>query len=86
MSKKEILVAETGGLFFKIKSNFILKKFFYHLGNHKKLSIIKYNKQLQKKFGITSIDFKEETQSEIEIKIKRDYIGKNKGKNKFDKY
>ena len=44
------------------------------------MSIIKYNKKLQEKLGIASIDFKEETQSEIEIKIKKDYIGKNKGK------
>ena len=75
----EILV-ETRNLFLKTKSNFILKKFFSHLENYKKLSIIKYNKILQQKLGITSVDFKEETQTEIEVKIKKDYIGKNEGK------
>ena len=80
MSQKGIFVAESKNLFLKTKSNFILKKYFSHLENYKKLSIIKYNKKLQEKLGITSIDFKEETQSEIEIKIKKDYIGKNKGK------
>ena len=80
MSQKEILVAESKNLFLKTKSNFILKKYFSYLENYKKLSIIKYNKKLQEKLGITSIDFKEATQSEIEIKIKKDYIGKNKGK------
>ena len=80
MSQKGIFVAESKNLFLKTKSIFILKKYFSHLENYKKLSIIKYNKKLQEKLGITSIDFKEETQSEIEIKIKKDYIGKNKGK------
>ena len=80
MSHKGIFVAESKNLFLKTKSIFILKKYFSHLENYKKLSIIKYNKKLQEKLGIASIDFKEETQSEIEIKIKKDYIGKNKGK------
>ena len=80
MSQKGIFVAESKNLFLKTKSIFILKKYFSHLENYKKLSIIKYNKKLQEKLGIASIDFKEETQSEIEIKIKKDYIGKNKGK------
>ena len=78
MSQKEIFVAESKNLF--LKSNFILKKYFSHLENYKKLSVIKCNIKLQNKLGITSIDFKEATQSEIEIKIKKDYIGKNKGK------
>ena len=80
MSQKGIFVAESKNLFLKTKSIFILKKYFSHLENYKKLIIIKYNKKLQEKLGITSIDFKEATQSEIEIKIKKDYIGKNKGK------
>ena len=75
----EILV-ETRNLFLKTKSNYILKKFFSHLENYKKLSIIKYNKILQQKLGITSVDFKEETQTEIEVKIKKDYIGIYEGK------
>ena len=74
------IIVEAGNLFLKTKSNFILQKFFSHLENYKKLSIIKYNKRLQKKLGITSVDFKEETQTEIEVKIKKDYLGKNKGK------
>ena len=43
----EFLV-ETRNLFLKTKTNFILKKFFSHLENNKKLSIIKYNKKFQK--------------------------------------
>ena len=73
MSQKGIFVAESKNLFLKTKSIFILKKYFSHHENYKKLSIIKYNKKLQEKLGIASIDFKEETQSEIEIKIKKDY-------------
>ena len=47
------------------------KKIFYPLGTYKKLSIIKYNKNVQEKLGIAPNDFKEATQTEPETKIKR---------------
>ena len=42
----------------KIKSNFILKKIFSNLDNKRKFITIVYNKSLQRKFGLNTIDFR----------------------------
>ena len=41
----------------KIKSNFILKKVFIHLVIKKRLKVISYNKNIQKKLGLELVDF-----------------------------
>ena len=55
--------------FEKIKSNFILRKFFDILKENKSLSIIKYNKKLQKRLNININDYKEYSQFYTPIEI-----------------
>ena len=42
----------------KIKSSLILKKIFYNVDNKRKLNIIIYNKEIQKRLGLDLIDFR----------------------------
>ena len=42
----------------KIKSSFILKKIFNYVDTKIKLNIILYNKKIQRKFGLSLIDFR----------------------------
>ena len=59
--------------FLNIKSNFILRKIFDNLEKNKSLEIMKYNKQLQKRFNLTINDYKEYFEyyySPIEIELK----------------
>ena len=58
----------------KIKSNFILKKIFIHLGIIKRLKVISYNKNIQNKLGLELVDFirysgkgKEEKNGKIKV-------------------
>ena len=50
-----------------IKSDYILKKIFFHLKKNKTLSLIKYNKNFQQKLNLNRNDYKEFC--DIEIKL-----------------
>ena len=59
-----------------IKSNYILKNIFLLLFPDKKLLIIKYNKEIQKKLGITLEDYKKECQYNVLIEKEKGLIKK----------
>ena len=54
-------------LFQKIRSNFICKKIFCLLKRNTKLSIIKYNNKIKNKLNITTDDYNEYFETEIEL-------------------
>ena len=53
------MVSKNNNLFKKIKSQYILKQIFENLIQNKKLDVVRYNKEMQKKFEIKLIDYKE---------------------------
>ena len=53
------MVSKNNNLFKKIKSQYILKQVFDNLIQNKKLDVVRYNKEMQKKFEIKLIDYKE---------------------------
>ena len=61
----------------EIKSMHILKKILLFLEPKKYLSLIKYNKEIQKKMNISIKDYKEYNQIEIEVtSINNNFSGK----------
>ena len=74
----------------KIKSDFFLRKLFYIMKANRTLTIIKYNKKLQKRLNLNITDYEKFAQlfSSIEIKLKLDeseYDENNKFINISDK-
>ena len=74
----------------KIKSDFFLRKLFYIIKANRTLTIIKYNKKLQKRLNLNISDYEKFAQlfSSIEIKLKLDeseYDENNKFINISDK-
>ena len=55
--------------FDNLKSNFILRKLFNMIKENKLLSIMKYNKKLQKRLNININNYKECSKIEIELKL-----------------
>ena len=53
------MISKNNNLFKKIKSQYILKQIFENLIQNKKLDVVRYNKEMQKKFEIKLIDYKE---------------------------
>ena len=71
-TNKKIQKAKTKAYFQNIKSDFILKKIFNFMKKNKFLDIMKYNKELQKRFNLCINDYKDYFQlySPIEIELK----------------
>ena len=63
-----IIQPKTNNQMNSIKSKFILQKIFYNLLYNKKLNIMKYNKNMQKRMELTLKDYKEYSSIEIYIK------------------
>ena len=57
----------------KIRSRYILKGIFGNIRLNKYMQLIKYSKALQKKMNISTIDYKEYNQIEIELKPDKKY-------------
>ena len=62
--------------FDNIKSDYFLRKLFDILKENKSLSIIKYNKKLQKRLNISIDNYKECSKIEIELKLADNEYGK----------
>ena len=62
--------------FDNLKSDYFLRKLFDILKENKSLSIIKYNKKLQKRLNISIDNYKECSKIEIEVKIADNEYGK----------
>ena len=62
--------------FDNLKSDYFLRKLFDILKENKSLSIIKYNKKLQKRLNINIDNYKECSKIEIELKLDNNKYGK----------
>ena len=75
--KKEKMQQKKSNFDFRnVKSNFILKKIFDIMKKNKSLLIVKYNKEIQNRLNISTKDYKEYCQIEIELKLVDNKYGK----------
>ena len=83
ISKKEKLNIKSKVDLKDLKSIFILKKVLSYMKKNKSLTIIKYNKTLQKKLNLNINDYKEcyKEYLQIEIELTLDDNGNNKDNN-----
>ena len=68
-------------MLFNIKSKYIIEEIFSFFEEAKKLEIIRYNKKIQEKMGVTFETYKDFGKIEIEITMEKDHD--IKGKEKF---
>ena len=59
-----------------IKSRYILSKIYNNMTKKKKLIIVKYNKKIQNRLNLSTKDYKEYCEIEIEIIPNKDKYGK----------
>ena len=57
----------------KIRSRYIMKRIFENIRLNKYMKLIKYDKKLQKKMNISTINYKEYNQIEIELRPSQKY-------------
>ena len=70
--EQEVSKETTKQMIFKIKSNYILKNIFNFIQIYKSLNIIKINKKLQKRMGVTKKDYESFI---IELKLHENKYG-----------
>ena len=78
MNSRNISKNEHKKEFENLKSDFIFKKIISFMKINKSLSIMKYNKKLQKRLNISINDYKEYSEVEIELKLAYGKSGKFK--------
>ena len=76
MNSGNISTSEQKKEFDNLKSDFIFKKIIMFMKRNKSLSIMKYNKKLQKRLNININDYKECSKIEIELKLVAGEYGK----------
>ena len=76
MNSGNISTSEQKKEFDNLKSDFIFKKIIMFMKRNKSLSIMKYNKKLQKRLNININDYKECSKIEIELKLVDGKYGK----------
>ena len=69
MNSRNISTDEQKNEFENLKSDFIFKKIISFMERNKSLSIMKYNKKLQKRLNISINEYKEYSEIEIELKL-----------------
>ena len=84
-NNKENESAKPNPIIENIKSRYILSKIYNNMTMKKKLKIVKYNKRIQNRLNLSTEDYKECCEIEIEIIPKKDIYGKFININENDK-
>ena len=75
-NNKENEISKLNPIIANIKSRYILSKIYNNMTIKKKLEIVKYNKRIQNRINLSTKDYKECCEIEIEIIPKKGKYGK----------